>query len=184
MWSLFFCVYTIFPIIYQKPYLSYKTKVKRDKTLIKQNYYINGNTVRKTSSPQYDPSRQNIEEIRKQKAYRQAIRRNRQRAMAIGKGILVAYTVALVVAVCAAVSLIKIQSSAIVLSRQNAALESRIADLKADNDARYKELTSGINLNEIKQKAQELGMKPANENQIVYYEIEHKNYMDQYKNVE
>lgn len=160
----FFCVYTIFPIIYQKPYLSYKTKVKRDKILIKQNYYIDGNTVRKISSPQYAPSRQNIEEIRKQKAYRQAIRRNRQRAMAIGKGTLVAYTVALVVAVCAAVSLIKIQSSAIVLSRQNAALESRIADLKADNDARYKELTSGINLNEIKQKAQELGMKPANEN--------------------
>lgn len=55
---------------------------------------------------------------------------------------------------------------------------------KADNDARYKELTSGSNLNEIKQKAQELGMKPANENQIVYYEVEHKNYMDQYENVE
>lgn len=104
--------------------------------------------------------------------------------MTIGKGTLVAYTVALVVAVCAAVSLIKIQSSAIILSKQNAALESKIADLKADNDARYKEFTSGINLNEIKQRAQELGMKPANKNQIAYYEIEHKNYMDQYENVE
>lgn len=184
IWSLFFCMYIIFPIIYQKPYLSYKTKAKRDKTLIKQNYYINGNTVRKTFSPQNAPSRQNVEEIRKQKAYRQAIRRNRQRAMAIGKGTLVAYTVTLIMAVCAAVSLIKIQSSTIILSRQNAALESKIADLKADNDARYKELTSGINLDEIKQRAQELGMKPANENQIVYYEIEHKNYMDQYENVE
>lgn len=152
--------------------------------MTKQNYYIDGNTVRKISSPQNAPSRQNVEEIRKQKAYRQAIRRNRQRVMAIGKGTLVAYTVALVVAVCAAVSLIKIQSSAIILSRQNAALESKIADLKADNDARYKELTSGINLNEIKQRAQELGMKPANKNQIAYYEIEHKNYMDQYENVE
>ena len=152
--------------------------------MAKQNYYIDGNTVRKISSPQNTPSRQNIEEIRKQKTYRQTIRRNRQRAMAIGKGTLVAYTVALVVAVCAAVSLIKIQSSAIILSKQNTALESKIADLKADNDARYKEFTSGINLNEIKQKAQELGMKSANENQIVYYKIEHKNYMDQYKNVE
>ena len=152
--------------------------------MTKQNYYIDGNTVRKISSPQNTPSRQNIEEIRKQKAYRQAIRRNRQRAMAIGKGTLVAYTVALVVAVCAAINLIKIQSSTIILSKQNAALESKIADLKADNDARYKELTSGINLNEIKQRAHELGMKPANENQIVYYEIEYKNYMDQYENVE
>lgn len=184
IWSLFFCMYIIFPIIYQKPYLSYKTKAKRDKTLIKQNYYINGNTVRKTFSPQNAPSRQNVEEIRKQKAYRQAIRRNRQRAMAIGKETLVAYTVTLIMAVCAAVSLIKIQSSTIILSRQNAALESKTADLKADNDARYKELTSGINLDEIKQRVQELGMKPANENQIVYYEIEHKNYMDQYENVE
>lgn len=70
--------------------------------------------------------------------------------------------------------LIKIQSSAIIFSRQKTALESKIADLKADNDARYKELTSGINLDEIKQRAQKLGMKPANENQIVYYEIEHE----------
>lgn len=80
--------------------------------------------------------------------------------------------------------LIKIQSSAIIFSRQNTALESKIADLKADNDARYKEFTSGINLDEIKQRAQKLGMKPANENQIVYYEIEHKNNMDQYENAE
>lgn len=80
--------------------------------------------------------------------------------------------------------LIKIQSSAIIFSRQNTALESKIADLKADNDARYKEFTSGINLDEIKQRAQKLGMKPANENQIVYYEIEHRNNMDQYENAE
>lgn len=80
--------------------------------------------------------------------------------------------------------LIKIQSSAIIFSRQKTALESKIADLKADNDARYKELTSGINLDEIKQRAQKLGMKPANENQIVYYEIEHRNNMDQYENAE
>ena len=45
-------------------------------------------------------------------------------------------------------------------------------------------LTSGIDFNEIKQKAQELGMKPADESQIVYYEIEHKNYMNQYEDVE
>lgn len=152
--------------------------------MTKQNYYIDGNAVRKTSSPQYTPSKQNIEEIRKQKARRQAVRRNRQRAMAIGKRTLAAYTIMLVATVCAAVSLIKVQSSTIVLSRQNTVLESKIADLKADNNARYKELTSGINLDEIKQKAQELGMKPADENQIVYYEIEHKNYMDQYEDVE
>ena len=90
----------------------------------------------------------------------------------------------LVVMAYAAVNLIKVQSSVIVLDRQNAALESRIADLKADNDIRYKKLISGVNLNEIKQKAQELGMKPADESQIVYYEVEHKNYMDQYKDVE
>lgn len=104
--------------------------------------------------------------------------------MAVGKRTLITYTVMLVVMAYAAVNLIKVQSSVIVLDRQNAALESRIADLKADNDIRYKKLISGVNLNEIKQKAQELGMKPADESQIVYYEVEHKNYMDQYKDVE
>lgn len=51
MWSLFFCVYIIFAVIYRKPYLLYKTKAKRGKELIKQNYYIDGNTVRKISYP-------------------------------------------------------------------------------------------------------------------------------------
>ena len=87
--------------------------------------------------------------------------------MAVGKRTLITYTVMLVVMAYAAVNLIKVQSSVIVLDRQNAALESRIADLKADNDIRYKKLISGVNLNEIKQKAQELGMKPADESQIV-----------------
>lgn len=50
----------------------------------------------------------------------------------------------LIVMAYAAVSLIKVQSSAIVLGRQNAALESKIADFKADNDARYKKLISGV----------------------------------------
>lgn len=104
--------------------------------------------------------------------------------MAIGKGTLVAYTIMLIAIAFAAISLIKVQSSAIVLGRQNAVLKSKIADLKTDNDVRYKELTSRINLNEIKQRTQELGMKPADENQIVYYKVEHKNYMDQYENVE
>lgn len=122
----------------------YKIKVKRDITLIKQNYCIDGNTVRKTSSPQHTPSKQNTEEIRKQKARRQSIRRNRQRAIAVGKRTLIIYTVMLIVMAYAAVSLIKVQSSAIVLGRQNAALESKIADFKADNDARYKKLISGV----------------------------------------
>ena len=63
----------------------YKIKVKRDKILTKQDYYIDDNTVRKISSPQNTPSRQNVEEIWKQKVYRHTIKRNRQRAMAIEK---------------------------------------------------------------------------------------------------
>ena len=54
---------TIFAVIYRKSYLLYKIKVKRDTILTKQNYYIDDNTVRKISSPQNTPSRQNVEEI-------------------------------------------------------------------------------------------------------------------------
>ena len=68
--------------------------------------------------------------------------------------------------------------------KEVAALESQVADMKADNDARYKEITSSTDLNAIKDAAiNRLGMKYATQDQIVYYSVDNNNYMDQYNDI-
>ena len=45
--------------------------------------------------------------------------------------------------------------------------------MKADNDARYKQITTSVDLNAIKDAAiNRLGMKYASQDQIVYYSID------------
>jgi hypothetical protein len=65
-----------------------------------------------------------------------------------------------------------------------AALESQVTDLKADNDANYKRITTSVDLNEVKDIAMnQLGMTYATEEQIIYYSVENSNYMDQYSDI-
>jgi hypothetical protein len=66
-----------------------------------------------------------------------------------------------------------------------ASLQSQVIDLQADNDARYKALTSSVDLNHIKEVAMdELGMTYPKESQVIYYSIDNSNYMDQYEDIE
>ena len=82
------------------------------------------------------------------------------------------------------VSLIQIRSNVTQQMNEVAALESRINDMKADNDARYKQITTSVDLNAIKDAAiNRLGMKYASQDQIVYYSIDKNNYMDQYNDI-
>ena len=63
-------------------------------------------------------------------------------------------------------------------------MQSQIEDLRADNDARYKEITTSVDLNYIKDVAMnQLGMSYATEDQVVYYSVEKNNFMDQYSDI-
>ena len=82
------------------------------------------------------------------------------------------------------VSLIQIRSNVTQQMKEVAALESQINDMKADNDARYKQITTSVDLNAIKDAAiNRLGMKYASQDQIVYYSVDKNNYMDQYSDI-
>jgi hypothetical protein len=65
-----------------------------------------------------------------------------------------------------------------------ASMESQIADLKADNDARYNSVTTSIDLGSVKDAAiNELGMTYATEDQIVFFSVDNNNFMDQYSDI-
>ena len=124
----------------------------------KTTYYINGNAVRELdeAAPVRRPqkSTRELEEIRRKKNRRTSARRNQER------------------------------SNVTQQMKEVAALESQINDMKADNDARYKQITTSVDLNAIKDAAiNRLGMKYASQDQIVYYSVDKNNYMDQYSDI-
>ena len=149
----------------------------------KTTYYINGNAVRELDeeAPVRRPqkSTRELEEIRRKKNRRKSARRNQERALSMNRAFVAFLTACVAASALVSVSLIQIRSNVTQQMNEVAALESRINDMKADNDARYKQITTSVDLNAIKDAAiNRLGMKYASQDQIVYYSIDKNNYMD------
>ena len=151
-----------------------------------KNYYVNGNTVRELDTPvrHNQRTRKEIEEARRRKNRRNAARRNRQRAMEMSRGYVVFLTACVVITALTAVLFVQMQSQMTTRMKNVANLESQLADLRADNDARYKNLTTSTDLEHIKKVAmKKLGMKYPTGKQVVYYTVENSNFMDQYEDI-
>ena len=154
---------------------------------MKQTYYVNGSTVRQLDAQPVRKERIDRTKIKEQqdkKRRRRAAKRNRERALHMSRGYVAFLTLCVGVVAFAAVALIQTQSQVTQRMEHIAALESQITDLKADNDARYKEIVTSVDLDYIKDVAiNELGMQYATEEQIIYYSVENNNFMDQYSDI-
>lgn len=152
------------------------------------NYYIDGNTVRRTETvPDYRRERkeridrEKEEELRRRK---RVARRNQEKALRMSRSYVAFLTMAVVVFGVFAGAYICIQSDVTARMNHIARLESQIADLKADNDEAYKRINTAIDLDSIKNAAMaELGMSYARESQIIYYSVGDDDYMNQYGSI-
>lgn len=154
---------------------------------MKETYFVNGSTVRQLETQPVRRERidrTKILEEQKKKRRRNAARRNRERALHMSRGYVAFLTICVGIVAFAAVALVQIQSQVTQRMEHIAALESQITDLKADNDARYKEIVTSVDLDYIKDVAMnQLGMQYATEDQIIYYSVENNNFMDQYSDI-
>jgi len=153
----------------------------------KRNYYVDGTSVRElNAAPKRVPTRDPrvIERERKQKNRRNAVRRNRERALSMNFGFVTFLSICVILCAAACVSLVRAQSSATQNLKTITALESQVTDLRTSKDETEKRLNTSVDLNEIKDIAMnQLGMKYASEDQIVYYHVDKTNYMDQYGDI-
>jgi len=134
--------------------------------------------------PDLQRSRRAIEEERKRKNRRNAVRRNRERASRMSFGYVAFLFVCVFVCGFAAAKLIQFQASTTKHLNEIAAAESRINDLRASNNETEKRLNTSVDLNEVKDTAiNELGMTYASEDQIVYYQVNRSNHIDQYEDI-
>lgn len=154
---------------------------------MKKTYYVNGSTVRQLEAQPVRKERidrTKIQEEQKKKRRRNAARRNRERALHMSRGYVAFLSLCVAVVAFTAVALVQTQSQVTQRMEHIASLESQITDLKADNDARYKEIVTSVDLDYIKDVAMnQLGMQYATEDQIIYYSVENDNFMDQYSDI-
>lgn len=110
--------------------------------------------------------------------------RNREKAMGMSKGF-VMFLVAVSVAVLfSSVYYLQYKSDITRRMRTVASLEAELAQLKEDNDAYYSQVTSNVDLNQIKTIAiGRLGMRYPSDEQTVTYKTEGNSYVRQYQDV-
>lgn len=157
--------------------------------------YIDGNTVRKL---QTEPQRRSEEthqelvrrreqerELRERKRNaRAAARKNQERALQMSPGYVVFLAGAMAVMVGVFACYLHLQAELTSSMKNVAALESEVLDLKTDNDAQQARINTSVDLESIRQKAiEELGMVYPAEDQIIYFEVDTTDYMNQYEDI-
>ncbi len=120
----------------------------------------------------------------KQALSRQA-QRNREKALAMNKGFVMFLTAVSIAVLFTCINFLQVKSQITASMKNVASLESELAQLKEDNDAYYSQVTSNVDISEIKKKAiGELGMKYPSEDQIQTYTTEGNSYVRQYQDVD
>lgn len=135
--------------------------------------YVYGNTVRNP-----DVVRE-IESAPRKKLSNTA-RKNREKAEHMNPGYVLFLSLALFATGWILVSYIGLQSDITNSIHHISMLESELNDLRLANDEEYNRITSNIDLDEVRRIAiQELGMKYAEEGQIVTFASENSDYVKQ-----
>lgn len=136
--------------------------------------YIHGNAVRKLDERVYAP------EERRKKPISNTARKNREKARHMNLGYVLFLSCAVIAAGFILTIYIGLQSDITNSIKNISRLESQLNALKLDNDEEYSRITSSVDLEEVKRVAiQELGMKYAEEGQIVIVEGGGSDYMRQ-----
>ncbi len=162
-----------------------KRTVHHTRGNLKEHYYVDGNTVRRLDGEPAERRRRQIEKeqaVKKHKNRRMA-RRNQERALRFSLSYVLFCTVALALFGAVCVAYIQIQSGITSRMKRIGVLETQVMDLRADNDAAMKRIGLSVDLDAVKEKAIEYGMKYAQAGQIIYYSVEDSDYMDQHSDI-
>ena len=139
--------------------------------------YADGNTLRQMAA---QPLRRREEEP----AVSREVQSNRERSLQMNLGYVAFLAIAAVLTVAICVNYLRLQATCTSLQKEAISLENTLSRLKLDNDEEYNRIISGVNLEEVKEKAMtRMGMVYAKEDQIVEYEPATGDYVKQYQDV-
>lgn len=146
---------------------------RRQQTYTAGNTYVYGNTVRILDEDIYT-----VRTPKKQIS--NTARKNREKAYHMSFGYVIFLAGALLAAGFILTGYLGLQSDITGSIKNISRLESQLNNLKLDNDEEYSRITSSIDLEEVKRIAiQELGMKYAEEGQIITFSGESSDFVRQ-----
>ena len=156
-------------------YSTYSSVQRRTANRRVQDTYVVGNTVRKLNV---------VEELQnpvQQKPVNHTVRKNREKALYMNLGYVLFLVAALASAAIILISYIQIQAEITLSVKNIAAMESELNDLRLKNKEEYSRVVSDVDLEEVKRIAiEELGMKYAEEGQVIKVEGAKGDYVRQY----
>ena len=180
---------------------------RKNNARVNRGMYVEGNTVRRIAEvpdrrrqpgrqqpgrrKQTDRNRRSVQAapapaaIPKQKRQlSEAAQKNRQKATAMNWGFVVFLAVVCTAILFCSVNYLRYKSEITARMRSVANLEEELAQLKEDNDAYYSQVTSNVDLNQIKKTAiGRLGMRYHSDDQTVSYSTSGNSYVRQYQDV-
>ena len=180
---------------------------RKNNARVNRGMYVEGNTVRRIAEvpdrrrqpgrqqpgrrKQTDRNRRSVQAapapaaVPKQKRQlSEAAQKNRQKATAMNWGFVVFLAVVCTAILFCSVNYLRYKSEITARMRSVANLEEELAQLKEDNDAYYSQVTSTVDLNQIKKTAiGRLGMRYPSDDQTVSYSTSGNSYVRQYQDV-
>ncbi len=152
-----------------------------------RNEYIYGSAVRQPSyEPDYydyydEPRRRPAQRTRKPVSRRTS--RNRRKAKRVGASYTLFLLATAMVVLLICVSYIKVQVGVAGQKEKVGDLQTQLSTMQDENDTRYNAIMDSVDLEEIREKASEdLGMSAATADQVINYEENGNEYMEQYGN--
>ena len=113
-----------------------------------------------------------------------AVAKNRSRATSVGRGYVVFLALISLATVFMCVYYLRLKATITAQMGVNERLESKLYTMRSENDALYENVNNEVDWNYIKDVAiNELGMKYATEDQIVWYNTDDSSYIRQYVDV-
>ncbi|MCD8038230.1 MAG: cell division protein FtsL [Lachnospiraceae bacterium] len=147
-------------------------------------YYVAGSAARQLSPREQEYVREDYGRSREQVRRRALLQRRIVKAAPMNMGYIAVMMAALLSVCVVLMSYIKLQSDITNHVNNISALESRLNELKLENDETYTKIMSSVDLEDIKRIAvNELGMKYAKEGQVVQYTGEGNDYVRQYSDI-
>lgn len=111
------------------------------------------------------------------------IKKNQRRAMKLGLGYITFFGVAVVMTLLVCFQYLGIQADLSQKTRKIKSLQTEITSLREKNESEYNYITNSVNLDEIRDRAGDLGMIYADDSQIVKYESTGDQEIKQYENI-
>ena len=157
----------------------YTNRQSRQNTVNRQ-IYIDGNTVRRLEEIPVVAPRQPRRVVETERKIRR-----RKKKVSLQSFVYVAFiAISIAVVGCVLIGYVNLQAD--ITNRMNhiSSLERELNHMRLANDEEYMRIMSDVDLEEIKRVAiQELGMKYANEGQVIMYSGEGSDYVRQYGSI-